>query len=78
MTELDKLKRLLDELLIAWEPIGSLTIALTTKPLFVNNLQDGLSVVGWGYSGQFRYSAEYVARMLDRKFREEMRELHDK
>lgn len=72
LTELQKLKYLLDELLIAYEPIGKRTVLLTTKPVFINDCGDGLTVVGWGYSGIWTYSADYVARMLDRKFREEM------
>lgn len=35
----------------------------------------GFYVKGWGYSGIWRYSAEYVARMLDRKFKQEMEEV---
>ena len=72
MTELDKLKKLLDELLIGNELICNRTLALDTNPVFINDCGDGLTVVGWGYSGIWTYSADYVARMLDRKFREEM------
>ena len=71
MTELDKLERLLNELQIAYEPISKRTVLLTTKPVFINDCGDGLTVVGWDYSGVWAYSADYVARMLDRKFREE-------
>ena len=66
-----KLKQLLDDLLIAYEPISKRTVLLTTVPVFVNDCGDGLTVVGWGYSGIWTYSADYVAQMLDRKFREE-------
>lgn len=72
MAELDKLKQLLDELLIDYETIGKKTIALTTKHLFINSCPDGLYIFGWGYSGKWTYSPEYIAKMLDRKFREEM------
>lgn len=72
MTELQKLKQLLDELQIDYESIGQKTVVLNTKPLFINDCPDGLYLIGWGYSGTWPYSAEFVARMLDRKFQEEM------
>lgn len=72
MTELQKLMQLLDDLMIAWVPLSDDTVMLSTKPLFITEIKDGLSVLGWGYSNIWTYSAEYVARMLDRKFREEM------
>lgn len=72
MNELDKLKKLLDELLIAYEQICDRTLALETKPVIINDCPDGLYVYGWGFSGQWPYSAEFVASALDRKFREEM------
>lgn len=72
LTELQKLKYLLDELMIAYEQISNRTVFLTTKPVFIIEFGEGLVVIGWGYSGIWTYSADYVARMLDRKFREEM------
>ena len=71
MTELQKLKQLLDDLMIANEMICNRTLALVTKPVFINDCQDGLYIYGWGFSGLWPYSAEFVAKMLDRKFREE-------
>lgn len=72
MKELDELKKLLDDYLIDYETIGKRTVALTTKPLLINDCPDGLYIFGWGYSGEWTYSPEYIAKMLDRKFREEM------
>ena len=71
MTELQKLKQLLDDLMIANEMICNRTLALVTKPVFINDCQDGLYIYGWGFSGFWPYSAEFVARAFDRKFREE-------
>lgn len=71
MTELERLKNQLDHLLIENELICERTLALGTKPVFINNCGDGLYIYGWGFSGLWPYSAEFVARMLDRKFREE-------
>ena len=72
MTELEKLKQLLDKLLIAYEMICGRTLALVTKPVFITDCGDGLYVDGWGFSEQWPYSAEFIASALDRKFREEM------
>ena len=72
MTELQKLEEMLDNLLIANEQICQRTLALVTKPVFINECQDGLYVYGWGFSGLWPYSAEFIASALDRKFREEM------
>lgn len=72
MEKLDELKQLLDDYLIDYETIGQRTVALTTKPLLINGCPDGLYIFGWGYSGKWAYSPEYIAGMLDRKFREEM------
>ena len=71
MTELDKLKQLLNDLMIDYESIGQKTVVLNAKPLFINDCSDGLYLIGCGYSGTWPYSAEFVAKMLDRKFREE-------
>ena len=72
MNELDKLKKLLDELLIGYELICNRTLALETKPVFINDCPDGLYVYGWGFSGLWPYSAEFLAKAFDRKFREEV------
>ena len=72
MNELNKLKKLLDELLIGNELICNRTLALDTKPVFINDCPDGLHVYGWGFSGFWPYSAEFLAKAFDRKFREEM------
>lgn len=73
MTELQRLMKLLDDLMIAYEQICAKTLALETKPVIINECDDGLYIFGWGFSGLWPYSAEFVAKMLDRKFREEMR-----
>ena len=72
MTELQKLIYLLDGQFIAYEQICDRTLALETKPVFINDCPDGLYVYGLGFSGFWPYSAEFVARVFDRKFREEM------
>ena len=71
MTELQRLMKLLDDLMIAYEQICAKTLALETKPVFIDDCPDGLYVYGWGFSGQWPYSAEFIARTIDRKFREE-------
>lgn len=72
MTELQKLKYLLDGQFIAYEQICDRTLALETKPVFINDCPDGLYVYGWGFSGFWPYSAEFLAKAFDRKFREEV------
>ena len=74
MPELDKLKQLLDELMIDYEEKteeGRRCIVLIDKLATIWTDKDGLRIFGWGFSGIWTYSAEFVARMLDRKFREE-------
>ena len=73
MTELQRLMKLLDDLMIAYEQICAKTLALETKPVFITDCGDGLYIDGWGFTSQWPYSAEFIARALDRKFREEMR-----
>ena len=73
MTELQRLMQLLDDLMIAYEQLCDRTLMLETKPVIINECDDGLYIFGWGFSGLWPYSAEFVAKMLDRKFREEMR-----
>ena len=77
MNELDKLKQLLDELLIDYtveQKHEATVIRLVTKPAqIVWWGEDTFTILGCGYQNQFEYSAECVARMLDRKFREEMK-----
>lgn len=73
MNELNKLKKLLDELLIGNELICNRTLALDTKPVIITDCgEDGLQMFGWNFFGCYTYSAEFVAKVLDRKFREEM------
>lgn len=72
MKELDELKQQLDNLLIDYDSIGERTVALTTKPVIINACSDGLYMYGWGFSGNWAYSAKFIAQTLDRKFREEM------
>ena len=71
MTELQRLKEMLDNLMIANEQICNRTLALVTKPVFITDCGDGLYVDGWGFSEQWPYSAEFIASALDRKVREE-------
>lgn len=72
MTELQRLKNQLDNLLIENELICEQALVLKTKPVIINEYDDGLYIYGWGFIGIWPYSAEFVAKMLDRKFREEM------
>ena len=74
MTELQRLMQLLDNLMIDYkvETKHEVTvIRLVTKPdtQIVWWGEDSFTILGWGYRNQFEYSAEFVARMLDRKFR---------
>lgn len=71
MTELQKLKQLLDDLMIAYEAKCKNCILLIDNRATIWTDKDGLRVFGWGFSGQWPYSAEFVASALDRKFREE-------
>lgn len=71
MTELQKLKQLLDDLMIAYEQLCDRTLMLETKPVIIKECPDGLYIHGWGYKGLWPYSAEFIARVFDRKFREE-------
>lgn len=76
MTEMDKMKQLLDELCIDWHMENYQAIVLDTVPVKIYpTLTRGCYIKGWGFSGTWTYSAEFVAKLLDRKFREEMR--HD-
>lgn len=71
MTELQKLKQLLDDLMIDNEQLCDRTLMLETKPVIINECPDGLYIHGWDFFGLWPYSAEFVARVFDRKFREE-------
>ena len=72
MPELQKLKQLLDELCIDWHMENYQAVVLDTVPVKIYpTLTRGCYIKGWGFSGIWPYSAEFVARMLDRKFREE-------
>ena len=75
MSEYTKLKRLLKELHIAYQPVifpdDSEEIWLATAPVRIKYQKwDAFTIEGGGYSGVWEYSAEYIARMLDRKFRD--------
>lgn len=71
MTELQRLMQLFDNLMIAYEQLCDRTLMLETKPVIINECPDGLYIHGWGYEGLWPYSAEFIARVFDRKFREE-------
>ena len=71
MTELQKLMQLFDDLMIAYEQICEKTLMLETKPVIINECPDGLYIHGWEFFGLWPYSAEFIARVFDRKFREE-------
>lgn len=71
MTELQRLMQLLDDLMIAYEQLCDRTLMLETKPVIINECPDGLYIHGWDFFGLWPYSAEFVARVFDRKFREE-------
>lgn len=64
-----KIKKLLDEACIDYITQGP-AIMLDTAPVTLLNMQSGLLIFGAGYSGVWPYSAEYVVKMLDKKFRE--------
>ena len=73
MRELTKLKELLEDLLIDYVPVGQRSLVLETKPVIITDCgEDGIQIFGWNFFGCYTYSAEFVAKALDRKFREEM------
>ena len=72
MNELNKLKQLLDDLLIGYEAKCKNCILLIDDRATIWLDKDGLRVFGWGFSGQWPYSAEFLAKAFDRKFKEEM------
>ena len=71
MQKLERLKVLLDKLLIDWREADG-GIELVTQSVKITEDEDGLCVNGWGYYGIYRYSAEWIAHVFDRKFCEEM------
>ena len=71
MDNVNRLHRLLDEACIDYTAYGPNTL-LDTVPVSILPVYDGFRIFGAGYIGVWSYSAEYVARMLDRKFREGM------
>ena len=72
MSELTRLHRLLYEACIDYKVAQDGTIMLDTAPVFLQEKHDGIAISGEGYTGTWTYSAEYVVRMLDKKFREGM------
>ena len=73
MMELQKLKQQLDELCIDWHMENYQAVVLDTVPVKIYPTPTrGCYIKGWGFSGIWPYSAEFVDRMLDRKFKEEM------
>ena len=73
MNEYEKLKRLLYKQGIDYEErkhfMGE-EIRLTTAPISIIWWDNELTINGCGYCNVWSYSAEYIARMLDRKFRD--------
>ena len=72
MSEIEKLHRLLYEACIDYKIAQNGTIMLDTALVFLREAKDGILISGAGYTGVWPYSAEYVVRMLDKKFREGM------
>lgn len=72
MSELEKLHRLLYEACIDYKTAQDGMIMLDTVPVFLREAQGGIFIFGVGYAGIWSYSAEYVVRILDEKFREGM------
>lgn len=75
MSEYEKLKQLLDKLYISYtekrHTVYVKEIRLTTAPVSIIWWgQDEFTIVGAGYNNVWEYSPEYIARMLDRKFRD--------
>ena len=71
MSELTRLHRLLYEACIDYTAYGP-TTTLDTAAVVLLHTNYGFWVFGAGYTGVWPYSAEYVVRMMDRKFREGM------
>ena len=72
MSEIEKLHRLLYETCIDYKIAQNGTIMLDTASVFLRGTWDGILISGAGYTCVWPYSAEYVVRMLDKKFREGM------
>ncbi len=78
MDNRNRLKRLLNEACIAYTEFDSLSNSFTAM-IWVHNMfpcvlfvyEDGIHIRGQGYHSVWKYSPEYVVRMLDRKFRQE-------
>ncbi len=71
MDNRNRLKRLLNEACIAYTEFDSLSNSFTAM-IWVNHMVPCvLFVYEQGYHSVWKYSPEYVVRMLDRKFRQE-------
>ena len=75
MKEYEKLKRLLDELCIGYtekrHTVYVKEIRLVTAPVSIIWWgKDEFTIAGGGYNNVWEYSPEYIARMLDRKFKD--------
>ena len=71
VSDIEKLHRLLYEACIDYTAYGPTTV-IDTAEIVLLSMDDGFWVFGEGYTGTWTYSAEYVVRMLDKKFREGM------
>lgn len=70
---LDQLKRLLDDLCIDYMQYADciyITSDIGGRHVVIQD-DDGLHIHGFGYLGIWDYSPEYIAKMLDRKFKED-------
>ncbi len=72
MSELEKMQRLLYEACIDYTTYGGAIFPDTADVMILQTDDGSFLVFGLGYNGVWSYSAEYVVRMLDRKFREGM------
>lgn len=72
MDNVNRLRRLPYEACIDYKVAQNGMIMLDTAPVFLRETWDGILISGAGYTSVWAYSAEYVVRMLDKKFREGM------
>ncbi len=78
MDNLNRLRRLLYETCIDYTEF-SFPNSLYAAMIFIHHMvpcvlfvyEDGIHIRGQGYHSVWKYSPEYVVRMLDRKFRQE-------
>lgn len=69
----NQLKRLLDNLCIDYNQFAEciyITNDIKGRHAVIQD-NDGLHIHGFGYFGIWDYSPEYIAKMLDRKFKED-------